>query len=72
MWRAREAIATTNLEAVAERENGLLGSLMTVTAPFFREWMCRVESQEAEMRILWSSEKTTDLTPALCVERVAC
>lgn len=52
MWSEREAIATTSFEAVAEREKGLLGSFMTVTAPFLREWMCRVESQEAEIRIL--------------------
>ena len=37
MCRARDAIATTSLEAVAEREKGLLGSLMLVTAPFLSE-----------------------------------
>ena len=56
MWRAREAIATTSLEVVAEREKGLLGSLMVVTEPEGRVWTWRVESQEADIRMLWGLE----------------
>lgn len=55
MWRARDAIATTSLVAVREREKGLLGN-ETVMGGFEaseRWWMCSVESQEAEMRRFW-------------------
>ncbi len=53
MWRAREAMATTSLVGVRERENGLLGSGIVAGKWGGLEgwWMWSVESQEAEMRI---------------------
>lgn len=53
MCRAREAMATTSLVAVREREKGLLGSGIVAGMWAGREgwWMCRVESQEAEIRM---------------------
>jgi len=55
MLRAREAMATTSLVAVSEREKGLLGREI-VTGGFLvpRWWMCSVESHEAEMRTFWA------------------
>ena len=47
-------MATTSLVAVRERENGFLGSEMVMggVEGLERWWMCRVESQDAEMRML--------------------
>lgn len=55
MWRAREAMATTSLVAVREREKGLLGNEI-VTGDFEgleRWWMCSVESQDADISRFW-------------------
>lgn len=53
MCRAREAMATTSLVGVREREKGLLGTGIVAGkwAGLEGWWMCRVESQEAEIRI---------------------
>lgn len=56
MCRAREAMAMTSFVGVRETENGLEGSAM-LEGGMEGEcgwWMCRVESQEAEMRSLCS------------------
>lgn len=53
MWRAREAMATTSFVGVRESENGFEGSSAVVGtwAGFDGWWMCRVESQEADISI---------------------
>lgn len=53
MCRAREAMATTSLVGVREREKGLEGRWMVVGTweGWDGWWMCRVESQEAEISI---------------------
>lgn len=56
MWRAREAMATTSLVAVSEREKGLLGNKIVVGG-FERSerwWMCSVESQDADISRFWA------------------
>ena len=54
MCKALEAIATTSLVEVREREKGLLGrDILTIGSDGLeRWWMCNVESQEPETRIL--------------------
>ncbi len=55
MCKAREAIATTSLVGVSESEKGLLGSeIVTGGLELERWWIWRVESQEAEIRMLWA------------------
>lgn len=58
MCRVREAIATTSLVGVREREKGLLGRVIVTCGllGWERWWMWRVESQEAEMRMFWGWE----------------
>ena len=58
MCRVREAIATTSLVGVREREKGLLGRVIVTCGLLGLErwWMWRVESQEAEMRMFWGRE----------------
>ncbi len=71
IWRAREAMATTSLVAVREREKGLLGREI-VTGDLEgseRWWMWSVESQEADMSRFCDWAKRTDFTPALWEER---
>ncbi len=56
MCRAREAMAMTSFVEVRETEKGLEGRAI-LEAGIEGEcgwWMCRVESQEAEMRSLCS------------------
>ena len=79
MCRAREAIATTSLVGVREREKGLLGRGILMGGGgvvsdgwLERRWTCRVESQEAETRMLWWRSYKTDLTPAAWEERTVC
>lgn len=55
MCKAREAIATTSLVGVREREKGLFGSeIVTGGFEVERWWICSVESQEAEIKRLWA------------------
>lgn len=53
MWNARLAIATTSLEDERESANGFEGSDIEAYVEGVREaerlWMCKVESQDAEM-----------------------
>ena len=53
MCRAREAMATTSLVGVREREKGLEGRWMVVGTRegFDGWWMWRVESQDADTSI---------------------
>lgn len=53
MCRAREAIATTSLLGVREREKGLLGREIVTCGLVGEErwWMWRVLSHEAETRM---------------------
>lgn len=60
-------MATTNLLADIDKENGFPGRLTVTTdhsASGVAGWMCRVESQDAEMTSECSLLKTTLLTPA--------
>lgn len=52
MYRSREDIATTNFEAVIDREWGLAGRVMVVGSfeGLARSWKWRVESHDAETR----------------------
>lgn len=53
MLRAREAIATTSFVAVMDMEKGFEGREIEAMGVDGEEswWMCRVESQDAEIRM---------------------
>ena len=60
MWRAREAIATTNFVGDSDKEKGFEGSGIVEGLRAGPSGSCsgctwRVESQEAEMTRLWSA-----------------
>jgi len=67
-------MATTSLVGVSEREKGLLGRGMVAGKWAGCEgwWMCKVESQEAEIKMEVSLLYTMDLTPASWEERTLC
>ena len=73
MWSARDAMATTSLEDVREREKGLEGRGIVLGVgsgvDVGEGWMCSVESHEAETSSLCVREYARAQTPVECEER---
>ena len=71
MWRVRADIARTSFVGEREREKGFEGRGIVVGGfwGWCRWWMCRVESQEVEIRMLWVGEWARERAGAVWVER---